>query len=201
MRRGDIDIDFPNRDLALSGLLHTPASIIRNLSITKHNTGVYFHEVPIDPLTGLCSVDYERAEEFGFYKLDLLNVGVYQQVRDEQHLKDLMSRPLDWHVFQDRTFVARLFHLGNHADLCARLQPASIEHIAMILALIRPGKKHLQSRCEAQGFDSIKNDIWTKELDGYAYKKSHGIGYAVLVYVHANLLLEMDSNIIKDNTV
>jgi hypothetical protein len=191
LNRGDIDIDLAHREQALSGLRHTPASIIKDGKITRHNTGVYFHAVPTDPITGLCSLDYNTAEDRGFFKIDMLNVGVYEHVHDEAHLRDLMERPLDWTVFTDPSFVAKLFHLGNYGNLCARLRPTSIEHIAMILALIRPGKKHLQSKCETQGFDSIKQEIWVKtDEDTYSFKKAHAISYAVLVYVHANILLE-----------
>jgi DNA polymerase III alpha subunit len=191
LNRGDIDIDFSNREAALAGLGHVPASIIRDGKMTRHNTGVYFHAVPKDPITGLCSLDYNTAEDQGFFKIDMLNVGVYEHVRDEAHLLDLMERSLDWTVFTDPSVVSKLFHLGNYGDLCARLRPTSIEHIAMILALIRPGKKHLQGVCESQGFDSIRDEIWTKsDEDTYSFKKAHAISYAVLVYVHANLLLE-----------
>lgn len=189
-RRGDIDIDFANRDLALAGLTHTPASIIKDGKITKHNTGVYCHDVPVDPVTGLCSVDYETAENKGFFKIDFLNVGVYEHVNDEAHLLELMHKPIDWSVFCDPTFVAKLFHLGNYGELTAKLKPKSIEHLAMILALIRPGKRHLQGQCERYGFDSIRNDIWTKGDVGYEFKKAHAVSYAMLVYVHANLLLD-----------
>jgi len=188
--RGDIDIDFANRDRALAGMNYVPASIIKDGKITKHNTGVYFHDVPQDPITGLCSVDYEAAESRGFFKLDFLNVGVYEQVRDEAHLLDLMHRPIDWEVFGIPAFVSQLFHLGNYGDLTARLKPKSIEHIAMILALIRPGKRHLQKQCERRGFDSIRDEIWTKGEAGYEFKKAHAVSYAMLVYVHANLLLD-----------
>lgn len=197
--RGDIDIDFANRDRALAGMNYVPASIIKDGKITKHNTGVYFHDVPQDPITGLCSVDYEAAESRGFFKLDFLNVGVYEQVRDEAHLLDLMHRPIDWEVFCIPTFVSQLFHLGNYGDLTARLKPTSVEHIAMILALIRPGKRHLQKQCERYGFDSIRNDIWTKGEAGYEFKKAHAVSYAMLVYVHANLLLDQLSESVTVN--
>jgi hypothetical protein len=188
--RGDIDIDFANRDRALAGMNYVPASIIKDGKITKHNTGVYFHDVPQDPVTGLCSIDYETAESNGFFKLDFLNVGVYEQVKDEAHLLDLMHRPIEWGVFCIPEFVSNLFHLGNYGDLTARLRPQSIEHIAMILALIRPGKRHLQKQCERNGFDSIRDEIWTKGDAGYEFKKAHAVSYAMLVYVHANLLLD-----------
>ena len=47
---GDVDIDFADRTQALKLLDHVPAAIIRNNTITKHNTGVYFHAVPTDPI-------------------------------------------------------------------------------------------------------------------------------------------------------
>src|ERR1700735_1866070 len=94
--RGDIDLDFADRNKALEGLPHIPASIIKDEKITKHNTGVYFHKVPIDPVTGICSLDYEVAEHLGMYKLDFLNVSIYSMIETEQYLIHLMERPLDW---------------------------------------------------------------------------------------------------------
>src|SRR3954469_24430008 len=93
---GDIDIDFADRNNALSILDHTPASIFKDNHIDKHNTGVYFHYVPVDPITQLASVDYEKADDKGWFKMDLLNVHVYEQVKDENHLLELMDRELDW---------------------------------------------------------------------------------------------------------
>jgi hypothetical protein len=190
-RAGDIDIDFANRNKALSFLDHVPASIIRNGKIDRHNTGVYFHAVPMDPVTGLASMHYETAEVAGWYKIDLLNVGIYEQIKNEQHLLDLMSADLDWTLLEYPEFTSQLIHLGNHSQLVLDLKPRSIMQIAMILALIRPGKKHLIDRCKKQGFDSIADDIWTETHDGsYAFKKAHAFSYAMLVKVHANLLVE-----------
>ena len=189
--RGDIDIDFSDRDQALVEMPHITASIIKDGKITKHNTGVYFHTVPTDPVTGFCSWDYEDAEQKGMYKIDMLNVSIYSMIRDENHLMDLMSRPLDWRLFEYPEFVANLFHLGNYGDLTSKVKPKSIEDISMLLALIRTGKKHLQERCIQFGFSSIADEIWTHDKSGgYEFKKAHGISYSVLVYVHANLLVE-----------
>ena len=191
--RGDIDIDFADRSKALEGMSFVPASIIKDGRISKHNTGVYFHAAPMDPVTGLCSIDYEDAERRGMFKIDMLNVSIYELVRDEDHLLDLMERSLDWSVFEDKEFVSKLFHLGNHSELTARLKPRSIEQLAMILALIRPGKKHLQRSCIDRGFGAIEGRIWLQADDEYVFKKSHAVGYAMLVYVHANLLLELSN--------
>lgn len=193
-KTGDIDIDFPNRTLALSNLEHIPASIVKNSSLDKHNTGVYFHAVPIDPLTGFSSIDYTVADSFGFYKVDLLNVGVYEQIKNEDHLLDLMVRELDWSLFEYPEFTSKLIHLGNHAQIVSELKPRTIEDIAIILALIRPGKKHLINQCRKNGFSSVTKEIWTESTDGsYVFKKSHAIGYATLVKVHANLIVEQNS--------
>ena len=40
---GDVDIDFADRTRALELLEHTPASILRDNNLIRHNTGVYFH--------------------------------------------------------------------------------------------------------------------------------------------------------------
>lgn len=193
--RGDIDIDMMDRERALASLDHVPASIIRDGKITKHNTGVYFHAMPIDPVTRLCSIGYDRAEAMDCFKIDVLNVSVYSMVRDEAHLLKMMHTGIDWEVFEDPAFVGKLFHLGNYGELTAKLRPQSILDIAMILAMIRPGKKHLQAKCIQSGFASIANEIWTQdEEDGYVFKKSHAVSYAMLVYVHANLLIEQSNN-------
>jgi DNA polymerase III alpha subunit len=188
---GDIDIDFPNRNHALQFLDHVPASILRTNKLDKHNTGVYFHAVPMDPITGLACLPYDVAENIGWYKIDLLNVGVYEQVKNEKHLLELMERDIDWRLFEYPDFTSKLIHLGNHAELTAILCPKSISDIAILLALIRPGKKHLIEKCKTQGFLSITDEIWSDTGDGsYFFKKAHAHGYAMLVKVHANLLIE-----------
>lgn len=190
-KAGDVDIDFADRTIALSCIDHIPASLIRNGRLEKHNTGVYFHAVPVDPMTNLAGLPYETAEEHDHYKIDLLNVHVYESIKNEEHLLQLKNCKIDWSIFDYPEFTSNLIHLGNHAQLVAQLKPRSILDIAMILAMIRPGKRHLIDRCKKFGFNSIKDEIWTDPKDGsYVFKKSHSISYAVLVKVHANLLIE-----------
>ena len=86
----DVDIDFADREQVLTLLNVTPASIIRDGKLVKHNTGVYATDIPVDPFVGSASLDYQAAEARGYMKLDLLNVHVYKQVRDESHLIELM---------------------------------------------------------------------------------------------------------------
>lgn len=191
MNNSDIDIDVVDREKALEELQHIPASMIRDGKIVKHNTGVYFHAVPIDPLSGLCSIIYDRAANFGCFKLDVLNVGVYAGVKNEQHLIDLMHREFEWSLLEEPEFTSQLVHLNSNTELVKKLKPCSIKDLAMTLALIRPGKKHLIPKCEKNGFSSIADEIWVKPTDGsYWYKASHAISYAYLVKIDANLLIE-----------
>jgi hypothetical protein len=191
MKTGDIDIDFADRAKALSLIEHVPASIIRHKKIEKHNTGAYFQTVPRDPFTGLASLHYETANTLGWYKVDLLNVWVYERIMSEQHLLDLMHGDINWQLFEYPEFVQDLIHIGNHHRLVCELKPRSIMDMAIILALIRPGKKHLTDDCIRGGFDYIKDRIWTPPVDGaYYFKKSHAVGYSYLVKVHALLQVE-----------
>lgn len=56
----------------------------------------------------------------------------------------------------------------------------------MLLALIRPGKRHLVSKVEREGWDSVKDEIWVKTEDEYSFKKSHAVAYAHAIVVQMN---------------
>ena len=72
----DIDIDFANRDNILSKLRHIPATLTDG---KKHNTGAYFIDIPVDPMSGQASIDFETAEERGYFKVDFLNVNALKE--------------------------------------------------------------------------------------------------------------------------
>lgn len=185
--KSDIDIDVADRDQALAVLDYTAASIVRDNKNSRHNTGVYFTQIPVDPITGRCSIDYESAEDRGYIKLDVLNVGLYRQVKSEQHLQELMQQEPAWDRLYDPEFCARLIHIGAHYDTLIKMPEAvnSIPRLAMFLAVIRPAKRHLIGMIWAE----VSETIWEKPTDGsYAFKKSHAISYAHLVAVNMNLL-------------
>ncbi len=187
--KSDIDIDVADRDQALDVLAHTAASIIRDGRIAKHNTGVYFTPVPVDPFTGRASLDYEAAEERGYIKLDILNVGLYQQVKSELHLQELMQQEPAWDRLYEPEFCARLIHIGAHYDTLVKMPEAvnSIPRLAMFLAVIRPAKRHLIGRT----WQEVAETVWERPSDdSYYFKKSHSISYAHLIVVHMNLLCQ-----------
>lgn len=184
--KSDIDIDFANRDQILSLLPHTDASIIRDGKIAKHNTGVYFTAIPQDPFTAQASLDYNTAEELGYVKLDFLNVNIYNQVKDEAHLQQLMTTEPDWTKLYDREFCEKLIHIGNHYDTLIKMPQAvnSIPRMAMFLSVIRPAKRQLIGK----NWSEVAQTVWERPADdSYYFKKSHSLAYAHLVVVNMNL--------------
>ena len=185
----DIDIDVAERDQALALLKYTAASIVKEGKNVRHNTGVYFTDIPIDPFTGRASLDYEAAEARGYVKVDVLNVGLYKQITNEEHLQQLMQQEPAWDRLYDPEFCARLIHIGAHYDTLVKMPEAvnSIPRLAMFLAVIRPAKRHLIGRT----WTEVASTVWEKPADdGYFFKKAHAISYSHLVAVNINLLTQ-----------
>lgn len=183
----DVDIDLANRDLVLQHIKHVPASMRKVTPIRKHASGVHVCNIPYDPVSDMAAISYEEAEKRGYFKLDLLNMYVYEKVRDEKHLLDLMREP-DWSMLYKRELVEQLVHLNGQYDFIHRMpEPIdSIPRLAMFLAVIRPGKRQLIG----ETWKKINETVWDRGVDGYTFRKSHAIAYAHLVGLHMNLLQE-----------
>lgn len=185
--KSDIDIDFGDRTQALTLLKHIPASILRDDKLVKHNTGVYVTDIPTDPFANIASLDYKVAEDRGYTKLDFLNVSLYTQIKSEHHLIKLMSREPEWDRLYEEDFCSKLIHIGNHYDTLVKMPEAvnTIARMAMLLAIIRPGKRHLVGRT----WKEVGDTVWEKPKDDeYYFKRSHSVAYAHLVVVNMNLL-------------
>jgi hypothetical protein len=174
---GDIDLDFGDRNEILSHIDYTTAIIDHK---TKHNSGVYITLIPQNPITGFASIDYKKAEELGYFKLDILNQSVYKMIKNEQHLEDLLNHEIHWARLLEESFVKQLVHIGNYYDLIRHLPESitNINHLSMFLAIIRPGKKHLQNL----PWSIVEKTVWDKEhTEGYSFKKSHSYAYAHMI--------------------
>jgi len=185
MNLPDIDIDFADRNEALALLKHVPA----RLKNRKHNTGVYFHRVPNNPFTNICTVEHSDADQMGFFKLDLLNLSIYKDVKDDNHLHDLMNKEPIWELLEHKDFVDQVFHLSGHDSLLKKLKPRTVEQLAATLAIIRPAKRYLQDK----DWSTIMDQVWVKPVNdnkAYYFKKAHAISYAMAVVVHINLICE-----------
>ena len=181
----DVDIDFFDRDGVLKLFKHTPASIIKDGKTEKHKTGVYFHAVPEHPVTENSSLDYKKAEDRGYFKIDMLNVNIYKEVKSEQELVELMIQEPDWDMLKDPKTVENLFHLNGHFNIVSKLEPRNIEQLAAVLAIIRPAKRQLMYK----DWQDIMREVWTRPTDGsYFFKKSHAVAYAQAIVVQMNLI-------------
>jgi len=183
----DIDIDFGSRDKLLNLIKHTRAAMCNVTPVRNHATGVYVTDIPYDPVNDMAAIDYNEADKRGYFKLDLLNVHVYESVTSEEHLVKLMSEP-NWNKLKESTFVEKLIHLNNQFYNLQKMPELidSIPRLAMFLAIIRPGKKHLIG----EKWSEVSKTVWDKGTDGYTFKRSHAVAYAHLVCVHMNLLEE-----------
>ena len=186
----DIDIDFPNRDDILAKIPHVVAGRVERNEYKKHNSGVYVHKIPVNPLTNISTIEYEEAEARGYFKVDFLNVSAYKDVKSEAHMKELMSVEPLWDLLYEKDVCDQLFHINGYERLLAVLKPKTIVELATVLALIRPGKKHLVQKCIDEGFNSIQDEVWTKTDDSYSFKKSHAVGYAHVIVMQLNLICE-----------
>ena len=187
----DIDIDFADRKKILDIIKHVPATIVdKDGTSKKHNTGVYCHSIPYNPLTVTASIDYKSAEDRGYFKIDFLNVTAYKDIKNEEQLTTLLNTEPLWDLLYEKEVCNQLFHINGYHNLLAELKPTSIIELAMFLAMLRPGKKHLIPICKEKGFQSIKDEIWIKTEDAYFFKKAHAISYASVIVVQLNLICE-----------
>jgi DNA polymerase III alpha subunit len=179
----DIDIDVPNREKALEHLKYISATISNRTN--KHPSGVYFQNIPIHPIDGMAIFDHNEASEKGFFKIDFLKNSIYEGIEDEEHLDRLVNTEPVWELFQNQNIVSQLAQISEHHSLLVKFKPKSIEDLAVCLALMRPGKAHLQNK----PYVKIIEEIW-KPSKHYYYKKSHSIAYALSIVVQLNLLVE-----------
>jgi hypothetical protein len=189
----DIDIDVPNRSKILELIRHTPARQVVDGQVRRHNSGIYVTDIPADPEHGCAAIDYETAEQRGYFKIDLLNMSVYQLIRDPSHYEAMLSATPPWfRLWTDKPWASQLVHIGNYVDLLAAMQPDSIPRMAAFISIIRPGKAHLQRKSWPEVFASVWDGDDSK---GFVFKHSHAISYAALVALHMNILNQSDAQV------
>jgi len=182
----DIDIDLADRSQILSLIPHVAARQVTDGKIRRHNSGIYVTDIPRDAVNDCAAIDYETAEARNYFKIDLLNMSVYQLVKSPEHYQEMLDQEPDWpRLWQDQEWSRGLVHVGNYTDLLVRMRPDSIVRMAAFISIIRPGKAHLQDRPWSEIFASVWDG---DDSRGYVFKKAHAVGYAALVALHMNLL-------------
>ncbi len=182
----DIDIDFADRSHALDLIKHVPARQTVDGKVRKHNSGIYVTDIPYDVVHQCAAIEYQEAEQRGYFKLDFLNVSVYQLITDPDHYQTMLAKSPSWNrLWEDADWAAKLVHVGNYVSLLNIMRPDSIARMAAFISIIRPGKAHLQGK----SWEEVFRTVWDGDDSlGYTFKKSHAISYAALVALHMNLL-------------
>lgn len=185
----DIDVDVKNRDDILKTIPHT-RGIERyiNGEYILHKSGVYFDDIPKDPVKGCASIPYKEAEQLGYQKVDFLNVHVYDSIKSRDDLKKLVLQEPIWELFTIPEFISELFQLGNQISIVVNWPPKSVMQLAMLLAMIRPAKFHLVG---ASSWEAVEKEIWDySTTNGRAYlKKAHAVAYALAIVAQLNQLV------------
>lgn len=181
----DIDIDVANRDKLLKIINGIPAMIARDNKQVKHNTGVYFHDIPSNPFTGMATIDHKEAESMGYFKIDILNVGLYKKIESKKQLDDLLAMKPMWELLEHKEVVEQCFHIHKHFAIVGQMKPKSVEQMAAVLAIIRPAKRYLIGK----DWDTINSEVWVKPTNGdYYFKKAHAHAYAMAIVLQLNML-------------
>lgn len=182
----DIDIDLADREQLLKLINAVPAMQVQDGRIRRHNSGVYVTDIPYDPVHECAAIDYDTAEQRGYFKIDLLNMTVYNLVKGPEHYEQLLTQEPTWErLWTDTAWASQLVHVGNYTGLLATMKPDSIPRMAAFISIIRPGKAHLQNRPWPEVFDTV----WDGDSSrGFVFKKAHALGYAQLVALYMNLL-------------
>lgn len=182
----DIDIDFADRDQLLKLIQAVPARQMHQGQVRRHNSGVYVTDIPYDPVNDCGAIDYEQAEQLGYFKIDLLNMTVYKLIQDPSHYQDMLALEPPWsRLWTDPDWAGQLVHIGNYTELLKSMRPDSIPRMAAFISIIRPGKAHLQNL----SWDQVFASVWDgDDSKGFVFKHAHAIGYAALVALHMNLL-------------
>ena len=182
----DIDLDFADREQVLKLIQHTPARQTVDGRVRRHNSGVYVTDIPWDPVHECAAIDYQTAEDRGYFKIDFLNMHVYKLIKSPEHYQAMLDAAPPWQrLWQDPEWAKELVHIGNYTDLLKDMRPDSIPRMAAFISIIRPGKAHLQKK----DWKTVFASVWDgDDSRGYTFKKAHAISYAALVALHMNLL-------------
>ena len=183
----DVDIDTPTSFNAAALFPWVRASIVKDDELHPHPCGIYPQHIPTDDLTGLSAIPYKNAEDLGYFKIDFLHLNVYNHFQSREEIEQLLNLEPDWNILTDAESQKKLFQLSKHGDILNAIQPKSVEELADVLALIRPGKKQLVKLYKIQRA-ATRRILYAKDETGYSFKKSHAIAYALVIKLQLLLI-------------
>lgn len=190
----DVDIDLATTFRPLDYFpTAIRASQIQDGHLKPHNVGVYFQAIPIDPLTSLAAIPYDKAEEYGFFKIDFLHLSILDIFENKEQIRILLQKEPNWTLLQMPSVVQRLFQVGKQFELLSKVKPQSVMELADCIALIRPGKRqaikaYLKAK-ERGVLDKFRKFLYAKPNDNKAYfKKPHAVAYSLTIVLQLHLI-------------
>ena len=163
------------------------AAVVKDGKVQAHPVGVYPQAMAQDPYTKLAAIPYEEAEDLGYLKVDFLHLNVYALFKSRQEIEELVKKEPDWTLLQLPSTWAKLFQLAKHGDLLQKVKPRSVVELADCMALIRPGKKGLLGLYLKER-EACRRGLYAKDDEGYSFKKSHALAYALVVVLQLHLI-------------
>src|SRR5574343_22615 len=140
----DVDIDIkPGTNIQQLFPKSIPASRLQDNKLQKHPVGIYLQNIPTDPITHLAANPYNNTEEYGYFKIDFLNLNLLEFFKSKEEISLLSQTEPTWKLLQDPEVVGKLFQLSKHFNIIQLIQPKSVEDLADCIAIIRPTKRHL----------------------------------------------------------
>lgn len=182
----DIDIDVAPKFKPSKIFNATPASIVEAGELKKHLVGVYFQNIPVDPVTSVAAIPYKEAERFGFFKVDMLNLNILDNFHSKAEIRELLKIEPDWSLLENEEIVSKLFHLSRHFHVVNSIKPTSVEELADCLAIIRPNKIKLVDKY-LKDKEGTRKELYVKN-DPSDLRKSHAIPYALLIVLQLHLI-------------
>lgn len=187
----DIDLDFPT-NFQPSDIFPTSvtASMVKNHTLTKHPCGVYFQTMPVDSVTNLAAIPYDKAEEYGFYKIDFLHLSLLDKLSSKQEIRDLIKTEPDWSLLWNPDHTHKLFQLHKHFEVLNKVRPTCVVELADCIALIRPTKRHLMDEYCANKYATRPKLYRLTGEDKAAFRRSHSLAYALTVVIQLHLIAQ-----------
>lgn len=184
----DIDIDIKSSTRIDKIFAHWPQAMqIVNGRQIKHPCGVHPQVIPTDPITGLAAIPYKDAATIGYFKIDMLHNSVYSHFESKEEIDALLEFEPPWDLLKSRSIVKQLFQVAKHFDLVDAIKPKSVLELSDVIALIRPGKRHvlnLYLRDRVEG----RKQLYSKDDSGYIFKKAHSIAYSQVIVLQLHLI-------------
>ena len=193
----DVDIDFSTEFDPLTVFPRAvPASRYDKGKLLKHPAGAYLQDIPIDGVTQLAAIPFDRAEEFGYFKIDFLHLSAIDEFTKhitKAQMREMVNMEPDWNLLLQDSVVEKLFQIHKHATLLRQIKPTNMMMLADVIAIVRPhGRKLLQEylKCKTEDErDVVRKILYSPPDDNsYYYKKPHSVGYAATIVIQLHLI-------------